>query len=95
MSEIVERAAAVIAAEIMELTADQRRKFVFPDDANGDTCDRARSAARAVIAALRLPTYPMIDAGGEAIYHLTGDPTPAVEGQAQVAWPAMIDAALK
>lgn len=53
MSEMIERVAAVIAAEIMELTADQRASFHFPDDANGDTCDRARSAARAAIEAMR------------------------------------------
>ncbi len=61
MSEMIERVAAVIAAELMELTADQRGTFQFPEDANGDTCDRARSAARAVIEAMREPTEGMVE----------------------------------
>lgn len=52
MNEKLEHVAAVIAAEIMELTADQRKTFKFPDDANGDTCDRARGTARAAVKVL-------------------------------------------
>lgn len=48
----LDRIAKPIAAEIMELTADQRRSFKFPDDVNGDTYDRATSAARLVLKAI-------------------------------------------
>lgn len=87
MSEMVERLAAVIAAEIMELTADQRRTFHFPDDANGDTCDRARSAAYTIIEAMRVPTEAMINAGKEFAQDDKTDTSDA--------WQAMIDEALK
>ena len=63
MSEMIERVARAIAAEIMELTADQRASFKFPDDCNGDTIDRARSCAIDVIEAMREPTEDMEEAG--------------------------------
>ena len=61
-SELLDRVAKEIAAEIMELTASQRATFQFPDDANGDTIERARSAARLVIAAMREPTPEIVSA---------------------------------
>jgi len=60
MSEMIERVAGKFAAELMELTADERKSFVFPDDCNGDTIDRARSVARALIHAMREPTEAML-----------------------------------
>lgn len=59
MSEMVERVAKEIAVEIMELRGQQRASFKFPDDANGDTIERARYAAELAIAAMREPTDDM------------------------------------
>lgn len=93
MTEMIDRAAKEIAAEIMELTADQRANFKFPDDANGDTIDRARSAARATLIAIRQPTKAMVDAdfcrGGYGFSDgecFEADPTEV--------WQAMLDVAL-
>jgi hypothetical protein len=82
MSEMVERVASVFAAEIMELTADQRKQFVFPDDCNGDTIERARSSARQILEVMRAPTKSMVEA-----LNAQGGDTDAI-------WPAMIEAAL-
>ncbi|MEO6381968.1 MAG: hypothetical protein ABIO35_08220 [Nitrobacter sp.] len=73
--------------EIMELTASQRKTFKFPDHANGDTIDRARSCASAIIVTMRQPSEEMLGAG----YGHTG-----ADGSDRVArevWQAMIDAA--
>jgi len=51
--------------------------------------------ARAAIEAMREPTEEMIEAGGGVISEWNGDMTPATEAAAQIAWPAMIDEALK
>jgi len=49
MSQKREVIAAIIAAELMELTATQRVTFKFPDDINGDTTDRAYSCADRIL----------------------------------------------
>lgn len=91
MTEMLDRVAAPIAAEIAELTQDQRNTMRFPEDFVGDTIDRARSAARAAIAAMREPTEDMKKCNEEVHWgyscHTCGGLT---EG-----WYAMIDAALK
>lgn len=58
MTGLLDRIAAAFAAELMELTADQRRSFNF-HDASGDTIDRARGAARHALRAIREPTENM------------------------------------
>lgn len=85
MGEMVDRIAGIIAAEIMELTAGQRASFTFPDDANGDTCDRARSAASAVLQVMREPT--------EAMWRTKDQPTWALGRPMWDWWKAMIDEA--
>lgn len=48
-----EKVAREIALEILELfTADEIEQFVWPEDTNGDTCDRARSRADRIISLL-------------------------------------------
>ena len=54
-----------------------------------------RDKARAAIKAIREPTEQMLDAGGWAIAQRNGDMSPETEALAQLAWPAMIDEALK
>jgi hypothetical protein len=88
MSEMIRRIAAPIAAEIMELTASQRASFKFPDDCNGDTIDRAMSAARLAIEAMREPTEAMQNCGYNAS-------TAGFHEEAKIVWHAMIDEALK
>jgi hypothetical protein len=95
MTEMVDRVARPIAAEIMELTTDQRRSFKFPDDANGDTCDRARSAARAAIEAMREPTEAMCDCGNEAAYQCERRSGLRGERYGCDTWQAMIDEAME
>jgi hypothetical protein len=88
MSEMVERVAKEIAAEIMELRGHQRARFKFPDDANGDTVERARYAAELAIAAMREPTDGMLMAG------CAGDQEGSFS-KSRMDWRAMIDEALK
>jgi hypothetical protein len=86
MTEMLDRVAKEIAAEIMELTASQRATFKFPDHANGDTIERARSAARLSIAAMREPT--------EVMWTTKDQPVWALGRPMWDWWRSMIDAAL-
>lgn len=90
MSELIERVVWPIACELMELTADQRRAYT-PDDVNGDTWDRALSAARAAIRAMREPTEAMKK---EAGYNAAMSHTEVSGATAGWLYTTMIDAAL-
>lgn len=94
MSEMIERVAKYIAAEIMELTAKERQTFSFPDDVNGDTYERAMSAARATIEAMRDPTDEMKNAPYADTIIVGGDFV-ANPREADEIWRSMIAAALK
>lgn len=89
---MVERVASVIAMEIAELNASQRKTMKFPDDFNGDTIDRATCCARAAIQAMREPTEAMLNAARDWSERKYGKPVgnDAAIGCLQ----AMIDAAL-
>jgi len=82
---MIERVAKAIQGELPEFTG------VTPEYLQA----LYKNAAEAAIEAMREPTDLMIEAGGEAIFGWNGDKTPATEAEAQVAWPAMIDAALQ
>ena len=46
---VTEECAKIIACELAELTADQRKVYEWPDHFNGDITDRARSCAGEII----------------------------------------------
>lgn len=52
-------------------------------------------AARAAIAAMREPTEDMLAAGARVITERNGDIAPEAEWLARLAWPVMIQTALK
>jgi hypothetical protein len=78
MNEMVERVALVIRK-----AADGHETLEAPLDYTGESApDLWRENAREVIAAMREPTWPMIDAGNE-------------HDASSYIWKAMIDEALK
>jgi hypothetical protein len=89
----IEQIAKPIAAELMELTASGRAKFKFPDDVNGDTYDRAMSAARMVLKAMREPTDAMLKAEMDLGGYGHGDGE-CYRADPREVWQAMIDAEL-
>lgn len=91
---LAERVAREIAMEIMEVHTDaERSAFDWPDDASGDTIDRARHRARLIFEAMREPTDDMAAHGARAMMAEPSDQQTRREVGA--AYRAMIDAARK
>lgn len=65
--DTISAAAKLIAEELMELSSEQRVKFIFPDDANGDTVERSISCAQKIIE----PLLERINEAQAAFYDAT------------------------
>lgn len=93
MDDITEGVAHQIALELCEFTEKQATTHAWPDDFAGDTVDRARSRARTVIEAMRVPSQAQLIAARDWSYAKYGKPIG--NDAATGCWNTMIDAALK